>query len=163
MNSVTNFNIRNATRNDLDTIINFIELLADYEKLRDKVKLNKETFSSYLFGPSPKAEVLIAEENNTAVGFALFFHNFSTFEGRPGLYLEDLFVLPEHRKKGFGKKLLKTLAKIALERNCARFEWTVLDWNRPSIDFYERQGAKGLNDWIIYRLDGESLESFARS
>jgi len=163
MNSTNKFIIRDAQTSDLDIIISFIKLLADYEKLLESVKLNKEKLHSYLFGKTPKAEVIIAEENNKPIGFALFFHNFSTFEGRPGLYLEDLFILPEHRSKGYGKKLLKYLANIAIERDCARFEWCVLDWNRPSIKFYEKQGALAQNDWLIYRLDGSKLESFAQN
>ena len=155
-----NNNIRFATVDDIDTIINFIRGIAKYEKLEHQVKLQKEELTKYLFGDRPMAEVLLLEIDNQEVGFALFFHNFSTFEGRPGLYLEDLFVLPEYRGNGLGKLALKKLASIARERNCARFEWICLDWNTPSIEFYEKQGAQAKKEWIIFRMDGEQLENY---
>ena len=152
--------IRFATPEDIDTIIFFINAIADYEKMKSEVVLKKETLQTYLFGERPMAEVLILEQNDKEVGFALFFHNFSTFEGRPGLYLEDLFILPEYRGFGLGKAALKKLAAIARDRNCARFEWVCLDWNTPSIEFYIKQGAKAKKEWIIFRMDGENLKNY---
>ena len=156
-------NIRFAKKEDLDLIIFFIKELAQYEKMSDQVKLDPDFLKNYLFGDRPKAEVLIIEYENQAVGFALFFHNFSTFEGRPGLYLEDLYIIPKYRTKGLGTLALKKLAEIANERNCARFEWVCLDWNQPSIDFYEKQGAKQKNEWIIFRMEGEQLENYPKT
>lgn len=153
--------IRAAVQGDLDRIIGFIRALADYERLADAVRLDRDRLKTHLFGERPMAEVLIGEVDGTPRGFALFFHNFSTFEGCPGLYLEDLFVEPEARGAGLGKALLARLAQIARERGCARMEWSVLDWNAPSIAFYESLGARAMDEWTIYRLDGEALAALA--
>ena len=155
------FQIRTATEADVATILRFIRDLAVYEKLEDRVVANEESIRATLFGQPRFAEVLIGEEDSKPVGFALFFHNYSTFLGRPGVYLEDLFVNPEARGKGYGKLLLARLASIAKERNCGRVEWAVLDWNTPSIDFYRSLGAISLDDWKIFRLTGESLDALA--
>lgn len=155
--------IRAAEPSDIDTIIQFIRDLADYEKLAHAVNTDRDTLARYLFGTRPMAEVLIAERQGDAIGFALFFHNFSTFEGRPGLYLEDLFVRPEARGSGAGKALLVRLAQLAIERDCARLEWSVLDWNEPAIAVYRAIGAVPMDEWTIQRLDGASLQALARS
>jgi len=155
-----NHQIRFATPQDIDKIIFFINSIAKYEKLEHEVVLKKETLFKYLFGEKPYAEVLILEQDEKEVGFALFFHNFSTFEGRPGLYLEDLYILPEFRGNGLGKAALKRLAEIARERDCARFEWVCLDWNTPSIEFYVKQGANPRKEWIIFRMDGKNLLNY---
>lgn len=155
--------IRAAEPGDIDTILQFIRDLADYEKLAHAVNTDRDTLARYLFGPRPMAEVLIAERQGDAIGFALFFHNFSTFEGRPGLYLEDLFVRPEARGSGAGKALLARLAQLAIERDCARLEWSVLDWNEPAIAVYRAIGAVPMDEWTIQRLDGASLQALARS
>ncbi len=155
--------VREATPADLHLIARFIRDLADYERLADAVEFDDETLRRYLFGERPYAEVLIAEEESgEPAGFALFFHNFSTFLGRPGLYLEDLFVRPEARGQGLGKALLVRLARLAVERGCGRVEWAVLNWNRPSIEFYEALGARPNSEWTVYRLSGEALESLGR-
>ncbi len=153
--------IRPAVEPDLDLVIGFIRALAEYERLADEVRLDPEVLATHLFGSAPKAEVLIAERDGAAVGFALFFHNFSTFEGRPGIYLEDLFVSPEARGSGAGKALLAALATLALERGCARLEWSVLDWNTPAIDFYRSLGAKSMDEWTINRVEGAALAALA--
>ena len=153
--------IRAAQADDIDIIQAFILALADYERLAHEVKADRETLARYLFGERPMAEVLIAEAEGAAVGFALFFHNFSTFEGRPGLYLEDLFVLPEARGLGAGKALLSSLAALAIERDCARLEWSVLDWNEPSIAFYRALGARPMDEWTVQRVDGQALVRLA--
>ena len=153
--------IRPAVEPDLDLIIGFIRALAAYERLADEVCLDRDVLATHLFGSAPKAEVLIAERDGAPVGFALFFHNFSTFEGRPGIYLEDLFVSPEARGSGAGKALLAALATLALERGCARLEWSVLDWNMPAIEFYRSLGAKSMNEWTINRVDGAALSALA--
>ncbi len=152
--------IRFANINDVNTILGFIEKLAEYENMADDVVATPELLKEWIF-EKKKAEVILAVENGKEVGFALFFHNFSTFLGRAGIYLEDLFVLPEYRGNGYGKALLKKLASIAVERGCGRLEWCCLDWNKPSIDFYLSLGAKPLDDWTIYRMTGEGLKSFA--
>lgn len=152
---------RPAVAGDLDTIIGYIRALAAYEKLSHEVKVEREVLRAHLFGTQPRAEVLIAEESGHAVGFALYFHNFSTFEGRPGIYLEDLFVDPASRGNGAGRALLARLAQIALERGCARLEWAVLDWNQPAIEFYRSLGAKSMDEWTINRVEGEALTSLA--
>ncbi|MBH1992532.1 MAG: GNAT family N-acetyltransferase [Sphingomonadaceae bacterium] len=154
--------IREATPADLATIHSFILALADYEKLAHAVKAEPETLARYLFGPRPMAEVLIAELDGTALGFALFFHNFSTFEGRPGLYLEDLFVLPQARGLGAGRALLARLAALAIERDCARLEWSVLDWNAPAIALYRAIGAQPMDEWTVQRVDGAALVALAK-
>ena len=156
------FNIRTARADEAGTILKFIKKLADYEKLSNEVEATEETLYESIF-VRHEAEVIFAEENDEVVGFALFFHNFSTFVGRKGLYLEDLFVLPEKRGRGYGKALLQRLAQIALERNCGRMEWVCLDWNTPSINFYKSIGATPLEDWTIYRLTEEKLKTFAES
>jgi GNAT superfamily N-acetyltransferase len=153
--------IRPATPDDLDAIVGFIHALATYEKLAHAVKADPATLARYLFGPRPMAEVLIAESDGAAIGFALFFHNFSTFEGRPGLYLEDLFVRPEARGMGAGRALLARLAQIAIDRDCARLEWSVLDWNAPAIAVYRAIGAQPMDEWTVQRLDGDALRALA--
>ena len=156
-------NIRTATEADVPLILSFIKALAEYERLADRVVATEEKVRSTLFGHPRFAEVLIAEADGDAVGFALFFHNYSTFLAQPGIYLEDLFVKPEARGHGYGKALLARLAAIAKSRNCGRLEWAVLNWNQPSIDFYESLGAKPLDEWKVYRLTGEALEKLANS
>lgn len=153
--------IRNACADDIGAIHDFILALAAYERLSHEVKADRATLAAYLFGERPMAEVLIAEHAGAAIGFALFFHNFSTFEGRPGLYLEDLFVLPQARGLGAGKALLSRLAALAVERGCARLEWSVLDWNEPSIAFYRALGARPMDEWTINRVDGPALTRLA--
>lgn len=153
--------IRPASPADLDLVIDFIRRLADYERLAHEVRLDRDTLGRHLFGARPHAEVLIGEQDGKAQGFALFFHNFSTFEGRPGLYLEDLFVMPEARGSGLGKALLAQLAAIALERGCARLEWSVLDWNEPAIAFYRSLGARPMEEWTVNRVDGAALAALA--
>ncbi|HAF40298.1 MAG TPA: N-acetyltransferase [Sphingobium sp.] len=155
--------IRDAVADDIDVIQDFIRALADYERLSHEVKADRETLARYLFGPRPMAEVLITEHQGAPVGFALFFHNFSTFEGRPGLYLEDLFVLPQARGLGAGKALLARLAQLAIERDCARLEWSVLDWNEPAIAVYRAIGARPMDEWTVQRLDGNALKALAAS
>lgn len=153
--------IRLATSADLPAIARLIRGLAEYEKLSHVVQLDEARLKDHLFGPRPYAEVLMAEEAGAVVGFALFFHNYSTFLARPGIYLEDLFVLPEHRGQGHGKALLCAVARLAVERGCGRMEWSVLDWNEPSIAFYRALGAVPLNDWTMFRLAGEALQATA--
>ena len=155
--------VRSATPDDVDLIYNYIYALADYERLRDEVRLDRAALAASLFGTRPYAEVLIAEADGAPAGFALFFHNFSTFEGRPGLYLEDLFVDPARRGSGVGHALLRHLAAIAVERDCARMEWAVLDWNAPAIRFYRSIGARPMDDWTVQRLDGEALRALAEA
>jgi GNAT superfamily N-acetyltransferase len=145
--------IRPAVVDDLDLVIGFIRALAEYERLADAVVLDRTLIGCHLFGDKPMAEVLIGEIDGAPRGFALFFHNFSTFEGKPGIYLEDLFVDPEARGAGLGKALLARLAQLAMERGCARLEWSVLDWNEPSIEFYKSLGAQAMDDWTINRVD----------
>ena len=152
--------IRFATEADCGLILDFIRRLAEYEKMAEQVIATEELLREWIFAKK-KAEVLFACEGDKEVGFALFFHNFSTFLGCAGIYLEDLFVLPEYRKKGYGKALLTRLAQIAIERGCGRLEWACLDWNRPSIDFYRSLGATPMDDWITYRLTGDTLVSAA--
>ena len=153
--------IRGAVREDAGLILAFIGELADYEKLAHEVVADEAGLIVQLFGERPRAEVLIAETNGEPAGFALFFHNFSTFVGKPGLYLEDLFVRPRFRGLGLGKRLMVRLAQIAVERDCGRFEWSVLDWNTPAIDFYRGLGAVGMDDWTIQRVSGDALRSLA--
>lgn len=155
--------IRPATAADVPLVIELIRALAEYEKLSDRVTATPELIEQALFGPRPMAECLIAESDGSAAGFALFFHNFSTFIGKPGIYLEDLFVKPESRGRGLGKALLSRLAQIALERDCGRMEWAVLDWNEPAIKFYRALGAESLDDWEIFRLTGVALAALAAS
>lgn len=153
--------IRPATCTDLPLIAQFIRDLAAYEKLSHEVRFDEAVLADRLFGARPYAEVIIGELDGTPQGFALFFHNFSTFEGRPGIYLEDLFVRSEARGSGLGKALLSHLAKLAVERDCARLEWWVLDWNRPSIGFYQSLGAKLMDEWTVMRVDGAALTQLA--
>lgn len=153
--------IRFAKETDTPVILGFIRALAAYEKLEHECRADEDGLRQHLFGPKPHAEVLLIEEDGAARGFALFFHNFSTFLAKPGIYLEDLFVDPAERGKGYGKALLKHLAEIAVERGCGRLEWSVLDWNQPSIDFYLTLGAKPMDEWTIYRLEGETLKALA--
>lgn len=149
--------IRPATSADLPLIAQLIRDLADYEKLAHEVRFDEAVLGAKLFGPRPYAEVVIGELDGAAQGFALFFHNFSTFEGKPGIYLEDLFVRPEARGSGLGKALLAHLAKLAVERDCARLEWSVLDWNEPAIGFYRKLGARLMDEWTVMRVDGAAL------
>jgi GNAT superfamily N-acetyltransferase len=153
--------IRPAGPADLPLIAELIRALAEYEKLSGEVRFDETTLGETLFGERRYAEVLIAETDGSAQGFALFFHNFSTFEGRPGIYLEDLFVRPEARGKGLGKALLAELARIAVARDCARLEWWVLDWNEPAIGFYQSLGARAMDEWTVMRVDGAALASLA--
>ena len=143
---------------DLPLIAQLIRDLAAYEKLAHEVRFDEAVLHSKLFGPRPYAEVVIGELNGAPQGFALFFHNFSTFEGKPGIYLEDLFVRPEARGSGLGKALLAHLATLAVERDCARLEWSVLDWNEPAIGFYKKLGARLMDEWTVMRLDGSALQ-----
>lgn len=151
---------RSAAPEDVPLILNFIRALADYEHMSDEVVANEKLLEEWLF-TKQKAEVFFAVFDGKEVGFALFFHNFSTFLGRAGIYLEDLFVLPEYRGKGFGKAILSRLAQITKERGCGRLEWSCLDWNRPSIDFYLSLGAKPMDEWTVYRLSGDTLDALA--
>lgn len=151
---------RTAERNDVGLILQFIRELADYEKMLDEVVADEATLEEWLFDKQ-KAEVIFVLEDDEEVGFALFFHNFSTFLGRAGIYLEDLYVRPEHRGKGYGKALLRKLASIAVERGCGRLEWWCLDWNKPSIDFYLSLGAEPMSDWTVYRIAGDTLTQLA--
>lgn len=155
--------IRPATPADLPLIAQFIRDLAVYEKLSDEVRFDEATLGAKLFGTRPYAEVVIGELDGTPQGFALFFHNFSTFEGRPGIYLEDLFVRPEARGSGLGKALLIHLAMLCTERDCARLEWSVLDWNAPAIGFYQSLGARMMDEWTVMRVDGNALTTLAAS
>lgn len=154
-------NIRNANESDTNTILQFIKELAEYEKMSKDVTATEELLKENLF-VKKLAEVVIAEEDNIPVGFALFFHNFSTFLGKGGIYLEDLYVKPNMRNKGIGKILLKYLANLALERDCGRLEWSCLDWNEPSIAFYKERGAIPMDEWTVYRVTGENLLNLAK-
>ncbi len=153
---------RFAVEQDTPLILNFIKELADYEHMLDQVVADEATLADQLF-QKKNAEVLFALENGREVGFALFFHNFSTFLGRSGLYLEDLYVRPDCRGKGYGKAILQKLVSIALERGCGRMEWWCLDWNEPSIDFYRSLGAEPMSDWTVYRLTGYTLKNLAET
>ena len=156
------FEIRSAERKDTPLILSFIRRLAEYEKMSDEVIATEEGLEEWIFDKQ-KAEVIFAVEDGKEVGFALYFHNFSTFVGKAGIYLEDLFVLPEYRGKGYGKALLTRLAETAVERGCGRLEWSCLDWNKPSIDFYLSMGAVPMNGWTTYRLAGETLQKAGKS
>lgn len=151
---------RSATREDVPLILQFIRELADYEKMLHEVVADEATLEEWIFDRQ-KAEVLFALVDGNEIGFALFFHNFSTFLGRAGIYLEDLYVKPEYRGKGYGKAILKRLASIAVERKCGRLEWWCLDWNQPSIDFYRLLGAEPMSDWTVYRIAGDTLTHLA--
>ena len=152
---------RNATESDVGLILDFIKGIAEYEKMSDEVVASEQLLHEWIF-EKKRAEVIFVIENGTEVGFALFFHNFSTFLGRAGLYLEDIFVKPDHRGQGHGKALIKELARIAVERGCGRMEWCCLDWNKPSIDFYLSLGATPMDEWTTYRLTGDGLTKLAR-
>ena len=160
-NNSTRFDIRKARKEDVPLILDFIRRLGEYEKLSHEVVATEADLEKYLFGKEIVAEVLIAYEAQKAVGFALYFRNFSTFLGKPGIYLEDLFVLEEYRGKGYGKKLLARLAAMAVEKDYGRLEWAVLDWNEPSIEFYKSLGARLMDEWIVNRLTGEKLHKLA--
>lgn len=150
-----------ATERDVPLILELIRSLAEYEHLADQVVATEDSLRSSLFGARPAAEVLIAFVDSSAVGFAVFFHNYSTFLGRAGLYLEDLFVRPEWRSRGIGRALLGSVARIAVDRGCGRMEWSVLDWNAPAIRVYEATGASPMDEWTVYRLTGDALTRFA--
>lgn len=153
--------VRPATAADFSLIAQFIRDLAEYERLAHQVRFDEAALSEHLFGSRPYAEVLIGEIDGVPQGFALFFHNFSTFEGKPGVYLEDLFVRPEARGSGLGKALLAALAQTAVERDCARLEWAVLDWNEPAINFYKSLEARPMDEWTTFRVDGDALNRLA--
>ena len=155
------FEIRSATRADIPLILQLIRDLATYERAPNDVTATEDDLVEVLFGKKPSAEVRLAFEGETPVGFAVFFHNFSTWLGRPGLYLEDLFVKPEHRGKGYGRALLVDLAGIARERGCGRMEWAVLDWNDPAIQFYRKLGAQPMNEWTVFRLTTDGIGKLA--
>lgn len=155
------FVLRSATAADVPAVLSCIRGLAEYEKLPHEVVATEEILRETLFGPRPAAEVVLAEDGEEVAGFALFFHNFSTFLGRPGLYLEDLYVYPRFRGRGLGRQLLAHLARLAVERKCGRFEWAVLDWNVDAIGFYEAMGAVAMSDWTVYRLAGDALQRLA--
>jgi len=152
---------RFAEKKDVPLILNLIRGLADYEKLSHEISATEELLQETLFGERKIAEVIIADYKNEIAGFALFFHNFSTFVGKPGIYLEDLFIKPNLRGKGIGKLLLTYLGKLALERNCGRVEWSVLDWNAPAIQFYKNLGAKPMDEWTVFRVSGEGIKNLA--
>ncbi|MFB0920801.1 MAG: GNAT family N-acetyltransferase [Oscillospiraceae bacterium] len=160
MNVFSGREFRFAVESDTKLILDFVKALASYEKMSDDVVATEELLREWIFDKK-KAEVIFALEDDREVGFALFFHNFSTFMGRAGIYLEDLFVLPEYRGKGYGKKLLQELSGIAVERGCGRLEWACLDWNKPSIGFYLSLNAKPMDEWTVYRLAGDDLKSLA--
>jgi len=153
--------IRAATEADVPVILSFIRQLAEYERLSHEAIMTEEILRESLFGPRPFAEVLLGYAGDQPVTFAVFFHNFSTFLGRPGLYLEDLFVIPEMRGRGYGRAMLVELARIAQERKCGRFEWSVLDWNEPAIGFYKKLGAVPMGEWTVFRMTGKSLQDLA--
>lgn len=155
------FKIKPATVNDVPLILSFIKELATYEKLLHEVVATEEIFRETLFGKEPKAEVIIAYLNEDPIGFALYFYNFSTFLGRPGIYLEDLFVKPSARGNGYGQKILSYLAQLAKQKNCGRLEWWVLDWNQTAIEFYKKIGAKAMDEWTVYRVSGQELDFLA--
>lgn len=153
--------IRNASRADTALILHFIRELAIYEQAEDQVEATSGTLAASLFGPGSPSRALICEQGGQAIGFAVYFFNYSTWQARKGLYLEDLFVLPSARGQGAGRRLLQHLAGIAVAEGCGRFEWSVLDWNQPAIDFYESLGAKAQSEWVRYRLHGQALRDFA--
>src|SRR5437660_4256219 len=163
MKGVADLQIRPARVEDVPVILELIRDLATYERAPDEVTATEEQLVDVLFGEKPVAEVLLAFEGKSPVGFAVFFHNFSTWLGRPGLYLEDLFVRPEHRGKGYGRALLVYLAKIARDRKCGRMEWAVLDWNEPAIQFYRKLGAKPMEEWTVFRLTRDGIARLANS
>ena len=154
------FLIRSANPDDTGVILSFIRALADYENLSDLVTATEADLRSTLFQKRAMAEVLLAYEGEVPVAIAIFFHNYSTFLGKPGLYLEDLFVKPEYRNREYGKAMLAHLARLAIQRGCGRFEWSVLDWNTPAIEFYKALGARPMDEWTVFRLDGDALRAF---
>ena len=156
------FQIRAATENDAAVILALIKDLAEYEKLSHEVAATEDDIRQSLFGDRPVAEALIGELEGVPISFALFFYNFSTFLGKPGIYLEDLYVKPDYRGNGFGRKMLAHIAGLAKERNCGRFEWSVLDWNAPAIRTYDRLNARPMKEWILYRLTGDALDKLAQ-
>lgn len=157
----TSLSIDPATPSDVPLILGLIRELAEYERLLHEVRTQAERLQRHLFGPRPYAEAVVARAAGEPVGFALWFHNYSTFEGRPGLYLEDLFVRPAQRGRGYGEALLRHLARLAVERDCARFEWAVLDWNEPAIRFYRKLGAVAMDGWTVQRVSGDALRALA--
>ena len=161
MSVTSNFMIRTGTEEDAPVIFSLIKELAEYEHLAHEVAASVDDIRKTLFGEHPFAETLIGENDGLPISFALFFYNFSTFLGKPGIYLEDLYVQPEHRGKGFGSKMLAHIAALAKERNCGRFEWSVLNWNTPAIRTYEKLGATPMKEWILYRLSGGALDRLA--
>lgn len=160
---VPGFEIRPATEADAPVIVSFVKQLAEYEKLAHEVAATESAIRDTLFGSRHVAEVAIGYFETKPVGFVLFFHNYSTFLGRPGLYIEDLFVEEAYRRRGFGRALLLYVARLAQERRCGRLEWSVLDWNEPAIEFYKKLGAVSMSDWTVYRVTGESLRRLANS
>jgi GNAT superfamily N-acetyltransferase len=154
--------IERATPRDVPLILRLIKALAEYERMTDDVVATEDGLRETLFGARPSAEVVLAYAGNEPAGFALFFQNYSTFLGKPGLYLEDLFIVPEYRGHGYGKALLMHLATLAVERGCGRFEWSVLDWNEPAIGFYKKLGAQPMHDWTIFRVTGDALQNLAK-
>src|SRR5258708_4536643 len=162
--TVTNETLRieRATPRDVPLILQLIKALAEYERMSNDVVANEDSLRETLFGAHPSAEVVIGYAGGEPAGFALFFHNYSTFLGKPGLYLEDLFVVPAFRGRGYGKALLRHLATLAVERGCGRFEWSVLDWNEPAIGFYKKLGAKPMDTWTIFRVTGDALQDLAK-
>ena len=161
MTIASKFNIRPATENDVSTIYSLIKELADYERLSHEVAATEEDIRQSLFGGRPFAEVLLGEYEDIPISYALFFYNFSTFNGKPGIYLEDLYVKPQYRSNGFGRRMLAHIARLAKDHNCGRFEWSVLDWNEPAIRTYDRLNAKPMKEWILYRLSGKALNKLA--
>ena len=157
------FHIKPATEADVPIVLRMIAALADYERLSQEMSVTEEGLRAALFGPRPFAEAVIGSAGSEPVGYAIFFHNFSTFRGAPGLYLEDLFVYPQHRGRGYGKRLLEHVAGIAVSRGCPRFEWCVLDWNESAISFYPKAGAVVLDDWRICRMTGDALRALGRA
>jgi GNAT superfamily N-acetyltransferase len=161
LSTTSNFKIRPATENDAGTIYALIKELADYERLSHEVVATADDIRQSLFGERRFAEVLIGEHEGVPISYALFFYNFSTFNGKPGIYLEDLYVKPQYRSNGFGRRMLAHIARLAKKQNCVRFEWSVLDWNKPAIRTYDRLNAKPMKAWILYRLTGQALDDLA--
>lgn len=154
--------LRKAVEKDIPIILVFIKALAAYERMSDEVRATEESLKKTLFDEKSYAEVILAELNGKAVGFALYFHNYSTFVSKPGLYLEDIFVYPDYRGKGIGKLMMQYLARLAVKRDCGRFEWSCLTWNEPSLEFYRSLGAVPMHDWVTLRVDGEKLHRLAK-
>ncbi|HKB10598.1 MAG TPA: GNAT family N-acetyltransferase [Vicinamibacterales bacterium] len=161
--TIESLRIERATERDVPLILRLIKELAEYERMSGEVVATEAGLRETLFGDRPSAEVVVGYAGDEPAGFALFFHNYSTFLGKPGLYLEDLFVVPKFRGRGYGKALLTHLARLAVERGCGRFEWSVLDWNEPAIGFYKKLGARPMEDWTIFRVTGDALRKLAAS